>query len=72
MNDRTTYLNSSQVCARYGNLSAMTIWRWMRDPRTNFPKPIYANSRHRLWSLASLEAWEESRTIEGEANASAA
>jgi hypothetical protein len=30
---------------------------------------MHANSRHRLWKLADLEAWEESRTIEGETNA---
>jgi len=68
-----TWLPSAAVKARYGNCSDTTIWRWMRDPRVNFPKPIYINSRHRLWRLTELEAWEESRTIDGEvANENAA
>ena len=67
-----TFLPAAAVRARYGDCSDTTIWRWMRDPRMNFPKPIYANSRHRLWKLADLESWEQSRTIEGGANASAA
>jgi hypothetical protein len=27
-NSRTTYLNSAQVCARYGK---MTLWQWLRN-----------------------------------------
>jgi len=67
-----TFLPAAAVRARYGGCSDTTIWRWMRDPRTNFPKPMYANARHRLWKLADLEAWEVSRTIEGDAHESAA
>ena len=62
-----TYLPAAGIRARY-SICDVTIWRWMRDPRMNFPVPIKPNSRHRLWKLADLEAWEQSHTIEGEAN----
>ena len=42
-----TFLPAAAVRARY-SIHDVTIWRWMRDPRMNFPKPIYVNSRHRL------------------------
>jgi predicted DNA-binding transcriptional regulator AlpA len=71
MQEQTTYLPASAVRVRYGGISDVTIWRWVRDPRVNFPAPIKANGRHRLWKLADLEAWEASRA-EGGANASAA
>ena len=71
MEDRTTYLPIAAVRARYGNCSDVTIWRWMRDERTNFPQPMKATNRRRLWKLAHLEAWEASR-VQGGANASAA
>ena len=57
---RDTFLPAAAVRARY-SVHDVTIWRWMRDPRTKFPKPMYANSRHRLWKLADLEAWEALR-----------
>lgn len=60
-----TYLPIAAVRARYGNVSDVTIWRWMRDPRMNFPAPMRANSRHRLWKLSELEAWEASRATGG-------
>lgn len=56
-----TYLPAAAIRRRY-QICDVTIWRWMRDPRMNFPKPWHANSRHRLWKLADLEAWEESRS----------
>jgi predicted DNA-binding transcriptional regulator AlpA len=37
-------LPDPQVCRRYG-ISAMTLWRWDRDPTLNFPKPIYIRKR---------------------------
>jgi predicted DNA-binding transcriptional regulator AlpA len=61
------FVPASAVRARY-QISDMTIWRWMRDERMNFPTPIKANSRHRLWRLADLEAWEAAKA-EGGADA---
>ena len=39
------YLTASQVRARYGGISDMTLWRWLRDPEMHFPRPTVINSR---------------------------
>ena len=57
------YLPAGQVRARYG-VSDMSLWRWLRDPRLNFPAPIKIHKR-RYWKLTELEAWEASRSIAG-------
>ncbi len=54
------YLTASQVRDRYGGVSAMTIHRWLRDPRMRFPEPLYIG-RLRYWSLPDLEVWERTR-----------
>ena len=59
MLDQQTYVPAAQLCARYC-ISAMTVWRWLRDEELKFPRPIRINGR-RFWSLAELEAWEASR-----------
>jgi predicted DNA-binding transcriptional regulator AlpA len=51
------YVTSRQVKARYGGVSDMTIWRWLRDRNLNFPQPLVINGR-RLWRLDALEDWE--------------
>jgi predicted DNA-binding transcriptional regulator AlpA len=60
------YLPGRQVRERY-NVSDMTLWRWMRSPKLNFPQPTRIN-RRRYWPLEELEAWERQRTS-GEATA---
>ena len=54
------YLTARQVRARYGDISDMSLWRWLNDPALNFPQPMLINKR-RLWSLHSLELWESKR-----------
>lgn len=54
-------LTSKQVRARYGDVSDMCLWRWLRSKDLNFPKPLEIN-RRRYWKLADLEAWEAERT----------
>lgn len=51
-----TYLNASQVRARYGNCSHMFLIRRMQD--SGFPTPTYFG-RLRFWRLSDLEAWEQ-------------
>ena len=58
-----TYLNSKQVRQRYGDVSDMTIWRWLRDPSLNFPAPLKINGR-RLWAQDSLEKFEAERAAD--------
>lgn len=52
------YLTASQVCRRYGGISDMTLWRWLRDAGMGFPQPIYVN-RRRLWSAGKLDDFDQ-------------
>lgn len=61
--DSETWLNSRQVRQRYGDTSDMSIWRWLRDDRLKFPKPMYINGR-RFWKLSDLQAFDLSRKTE--------
>ena len=54
---RQIFLTSSQVRERYGSISDMALWRWLRDSRMEFPQPIYFG-RLRFWKLNDLEIWE--------------
>jgi predicted DNA-binding transcriptional regulator AlpA len=56
------YVTRNDVRARYGNKSAMTIWRWENDENLGFPKAITINGR-RYYDLEELEAWERARSI---------
>jgi predicted DNA-binding transcriptional regulator AlpA len=53
------YLPARQVWERYG-VTEMSLYRWLRDPRMQFPQPIYFG-RFRYWRLAELIAWERAR-----------
>ncbi len=47
------------VASRY-NVSDMTLYRWLRDERMQFPRPHYFG-RFRYWRLSDLTAWERER-----------
>jgi len=53
------YLPGPKVAARY-DVTDMSIYRWERDPRLNFPAPIRIG-RRKFWDEAALEAWERER-----------
>lgn len=53
------YLNSKQVMERY-QISTMTLHRWERDERVNFPKPLVIH-RRKLYSEDDLVKWERER-----------
>lgn len=61
-NGGSVYLPAQKVRARYGGISDMSLWRWLKDPRTGFPQPIRINGR-RFWSVADLETWERERAL---------
>ena len=49
------YLTSRKVRQRYGGVSAMTLWRWMKE--TNFPKPVVICKRN-YFDIAELDAFD--------------
>ena len=53
------FLPGPRVVARYG-VSDMTIYRWIRDERMQFPQPHYFG-RLRFWKLSDLMSWELQR-----------
>ena len=54
--DLNRLISASDVRTMFGNVSDMTIWRWLQDANLNFPKPIYV-MRRRFWREAELIEW---------------
>lgn len=46
-----------EVC---GGISDMCLWRWLSDPKLNFPQPIYIKTR-RYWRRGDVTAWCETQ-----------
>ncbi len=61
----SAFVPARKVWERYG-VTAMTLYRWLRDERMNFPQPTYLG-RFRYWRLSDLQAWERSRSSKTEA-----
>jgi predicted DNA-binding transcriptional regulator AlpA len=53
-------LPGKKVRERYG-VSDQTIWRWLHDPKSGFPKPVRIQGR-RYWRLEQLLAFEAARS----------
>jgi hypothetical protein len=45
---------SSDVRRENGNVTAMTLWRWSRDPRINFPPPDVVINNRNYWKRRTL------------------
>lgn len=54
------FLTAKSVRERYDDISDMTLFRWLRDPRVAFPAPVYIG-RRRYWKVADLITWEQAR-----------
>lgn len=54
------FLTAKQVRSRYGNVSEMTLWRWVHDAKLNFPAPEKIRARN-FWRLSALDAWDKQR-----------
>jgi predicted DNA-binding transcriptional regulator AlpA len=55
--DDDVLLTAAQTRSRVGGVSAMCIWRWMRDARVQFPAPLKINKRN-YWRLGDLRRWQ--------------
>jgi len=55
----TLYLSAAQVRRRYGGVSDMSIWRWLRDE--GFPQPLRISGR-RFWLETDLAEWEQKQS----------
>jgi predicted DNA-binding transcriptional regulator AlpA len=52
----TNYVTGPQVLTRY-HITDMTLWRWLKDEKLGFPKPLVIR-RRRLWVPAELDAFD--------------
>jgi predicted DNA-binding transcriptional regulator AlpA len=51
------FIPAKRVRERYGSLSAMWLWRRLRDDPT-FPRPVTFGTKARFWNVAELDAWD--------------
>jgi predicted DNA-binding transcriptional regulator AlpA len=57
--DDEVFLNSAQTRTYCGGVTAMSLWRWMRDPKVRFPRPIKIGGKARnYWRLGDIRAWQ--------------
>lgn len=49
------WLGGAQLAALLG-VTTMTIWRWERDSKLNFPQPTVIHTR-KYWSRDDINAW---------------
>jgi predicted DNA-binding transcriptional regulator AlpA len=60
---------SAVKVSRLLSVSAMTIWRWERNEKLAFPKPVVINTR-KYWNRNDLDAWMR-KMIVGKVDAAA-
>ena len=60
--EQTGILNSKQVRRLCGNVTDMTLFRWINDETLNFPKPRYVRGR-RYWRAEDVYAWIEREAV---------
>jgi hypothetical protein len=51
------FLRAAAVRKRYGDITDMTLWRWLNSPTSNFPQPKYIK-RRRFWDEAVLDDYD--------------
>jgi hypothetical protein len=55
VNQQDDDLVSAAVVKREnGNISDMTLWRWTRDPRIQFPQPDFVINNRKYWKRGTL------------------
>ena len=67
MDETDKMLTAAQVRARYGNISDMGLWRWLRSSSVAFPQPAVKINGRRLWRLSDLQAWDRKCSSQMEA-----
>jgi hypothetical protein len=57
MDKDEVFLPAAQVKRRYGDITDMTLWRWLHDKALGFPQPAEIAGR-RYWRLSELQRFE--------------
>ena len=58
-----TLIPIGEVCSMLGGITSMSVYRWLNDPRMEFPRPHYLG-RIRYWDRAEIIEWIRSRPRE--------
>lgn len=56
-------IGANEVCTIL-NTTTMTLWRWLKDDRLDFPRPRYLG-RHRYWNEREILDWIERQPRDG-------
>ncbi len=56
--DDDALLNVNQTTSLCGVKSRMCIWRWLHNPKVNFPQPIKISGRN-YWRRRDVRHWCE-------------
>jgi hypothetical protein len=59
MTDIDPLLDSNKARQAAGAGTAMTLWRWQRDPRVQFPRPDLVINNRNYWHASTIRAWRE-------------
>lgn len=54
-------ISAAELRAMLG-ISEMSLWRWLRDPTVDFPRPFVVKNR-RYWREAEVNQWLEARRV---------
>ncbi len=60
------FLTIKEVASRYG-VSRVTIWKWLKERRTGFPRPVQIGERTPRFRLSDLETYEQRLAAEAQA-----
>jgi len=60
--NETRFLRNAQL-AKFLGVAPMTIWRFQRDPKLNFPKPARINNID-YTSIDEVQAWLKARVVD--------
>ena len=63
---RDRLIDLQPVCAATG-VKKSTIYTWLKDPDSDFPRPVRLGSRMVRWSEAAVLQWVQDRIHEGAA-----
>lgn len=59
-------MGSKELRKKFGNISDMSLWRWLQDEDLGFPQPLYI-ARRRYWKIAEVEAFIARQAAAGRA-----
>jgi predicted DNA-binding transcriptional regulator AlpA len=54
------YIRAKQLEQDYG-IDRVTVWRWGRDPKKRFPRPIRLSRSVSLYDVEAIETWFRER-----------